>query len=188
MTPKEKLFLEHRDIARKQAAYFSWKYSKPFPEVLSDAEFGLTILIYEGSGWEEGNGASLGTWLFEKLKWWMTEVCLRGKIKNLDYKGDPASVEFPASDNFQAWGIKGEGPEKKSQTRLQKLFQEVGEEGEAIIKIFLDMPWDLWEEVRSKPGRTSQTQRANLSRWLIDTQDWDHGQVRRAFKEVEACL
>jgi len=152
------------------------------------------MLVYRDKVHYNPSKQTLHTWMAIKLHWYLKEVYYRGRHPGSPELREPhaTQVEIPASDKLEAWerGEMTHMPEglKCHQSKINRLLQEIGEEGAALIRILAEAGEDLIAQIQPCKGRTPAKKQANLKAYLVDVMDWEINRVNRAFREVLECL
>lgn len=206
MNDNEKLFFEHRKIAKNIAIFYSRKYHKPIEETTNNAEFALCLLLYGDNALKfDPEKQSISTWLGIKIYWYMKDVYERGHWCGCADLAEPRSFkEIQDDDLFQKWesghNVYSYNAENKNPNIVapqeftigyswfQNLLEEVSEESIALLQIIADAPKDLLLEIMPQKGRTAKRKKQNLYEYLVDVLDWKPETVEKAFCEIQAAL
>lgn len=181
--PKADLFRRYRKLAFKVASNFAERFRRPYHEMVDEALFGMAMEICNRWDKFDPERASHSTWLYQACYWHLMNHCLYEV--GLDSKRPPrasldAALEVEAPPRYWA----------------EALWQELGEEGRALLLIVLDCPGDLARvlttrrvlERGAKDPAVIEDSRNKLIEFLITELGWDDATVERAWEQVETCL
>lgn len=186
----EQLYLQHKKEATAAAHWAARRYYRPLTEAQDHADFALALLLLEHLDEHDPTRLTLGRWINMKIIWHLRTVYTSGTHPHVEDVREPRGRrEWACSHMMRMWEEKnGPAAMEVKPSKIQQMFQEVGEEGGALLRILRDLPGDLWAEIRPTTGRTRWCKRTNLREWLVDTQDWSQMKTDQAFQEIEECL
>ncbi len=196
MTEQEQLFQEYADVAVEEAKRCSRRYRRPYSETIDHANFGLALLLYQGSN-HDPEKLPLRRWLAVKLYHHMRELYLRGRHGTCDNLREfsRGRRELAASDRFDNWSSGASKSNEKvpdgfvaKPSWWDRVLREASEEGLALLHILRDAPRDLMSEIGPSCVLTPVVRQKRLYAYLMDVLDWEHDAIDAAFKEVRACM
>lgn len=179
----EERFIQYRPLAQRVAREYCKKYNRPLYETQDHADFALALLLIEPNG-HNPQIRPLKQWLTIKIRYHLKEIYLRGRHPNVEGVKETIAcyLENSASDQLK------DHYEKTPPNWIQNLLTEVTEETAAVVRIIMEAPEDLLNEICPEKGRTMQKKRRNLKAYLIDVLDWEPHDVNVAFEEMITCL
>jgi len=174
------LFHKFRYVAEEVAQTFEDPSKKRTrEETQNNADFALVMTISEidKHNW---NKLSLEKWIGSKVFWYMREIYSYGVHKNNKNLREPMHhPHLQQNENYEP---------ATTPSWIQRTLSEMEQEGAALVRIILEAPGEVINEIKPSHHHKPIESKRHLKRYLIDVMDWPRPKILKAFEEIEECL
>jgi len=163
-------FHKYIGLARHIAVRLAHKHGLPLDDVVAEAESLLAVLLCDKWVCDTGR-SSESHWIYQKLYWAILDYCTRKRPRYFTFS-EVSTDEYP----FDA---------ASNPSILTRLRRELGDDAKEIVRIILNAPIEIADDVRAScPARA----RKAIQRHVRAVWGWRPHRIDKAWREVAACI